>query len=376
MNPPSIEDRFRGCLVGGACGDALGYPIEFIPLASIRQKFGEKGVCSYQFFPGFKRALVSDDTQMTMFTANGLLCCAAARKNGKPAVERDFIRSAYMDWLYTQHNPVAPHPFEPRSVKCSMPDPKKFHSWLMRLPWIQGTRAPGRTCISALEDGGNGTFEKPLNNSKGCGGVMRTAPAGLYAETAKDALRIGAEAAVLTHGHPLGYIPAGTFSDIVYRIVHSDDPLKNIVNDALADAQEFFTTTSEESSAMPAFISIMKNALDLGENAPKDAPDSELISKVGSGWVGDEALAIAVLCALRHEHDFAGGIVASVNHSGDSDSTGAVAGNLMGARVGLSGMPRSSAVLVEGFEELVELANDLFNMHNPDESSWMEKYVI
>jgi len=375
MNPPSLQDRFRGCLVGGACGDALGYPIEFIPLPAIQNKFGMRGVSAYQFFPGFNRALVSDDTQMTMFTANGLLCCAAARKNGKPAVERDFIRSAYMDWLYTQHNPVAPHPCEPRLKKCSMPDPTKFHSWLMRLPWIQGNRAPGRTCISALESGGNGTFEKPLNNSKGCGGVMRTAPAGLYAETAKDAMRIGAEAAVLTHGDPLGYIPAGAFSDIVYRLVHSDDPLKNIVNDALADAQDFFKSTPEEIRAMPAFISIMKNALDLGENAPEETADAELISRIGLGWVGEEALAIAVLCALRHEHDFAGGIVASVNHSGDSDSTGAVAGNLLGARMGLCGIPRSYAVLVEGSEELVELADDLLNMHCPDESSWMEKYV-
>lgn len=54
----------------------------------------------------------------------------------------------------------------------------------------------------------------------------------------------------------------------------------------------------------------------------------------GGGWVAEETLAVAVYCALRYSDDFFKGVIAAVNHSGDSDSTGAVTGNILGAWLG------------------------------------------
>ena len=31
MDAEALRDRIRGCLIGGAAGDALGYPVEFLP---------------------------------------------------------------------------------------------------------------------------------------------------------------------------------------------------------------------------------------------------------------------------------------------------------------------------------------------------------
>ena len=64
-------DQFQGCLIGGAAGDALGYAVEFLSAASIFQKYGANGITEYELHRGI--AEISDDTQMTLFTATGLL---------------------------------------------------------------------------------------------------------------------------------------------------------------------------------------------------------------------------------------------------------------------------------------------------------------
>jgi len=374
MEPDTLKDRFRGCLIGGAAGDALGYPVEFLSLGSILRNFGESGITSFSLFPGYERALVSDDTQMTLFTANGLLCCAAKAEAKKPAVERDCIREAYLDWLFTQKHPLARRPFKGDLGRNPVFDPKNFHSWLMSVPWLLGKREPGRTCISALEAGGNGSFEETPNFSRGCGGVMRTAPAGLYAKTDEEALRIGAEAAVLTHGNPLGFIPAGVCSYIVYRAAHTDEPLTDVVRASLDASRRFFTWSQEVIDACNQFVVLTEKALELAK-APANEKDTELIANIGEGWNGDEALAIAVLCAVRYEHDFEKCLIAAVNHSGDSDSTGAIAGNLLGARFGLSHIPAKFTELLEGIPEMTTIADDLFNKDHPDDE-WRKRYLF
>lgn len=67
------KDRIRGCLFGGASGDALGYPVEFLSDDDIRVQYGDKGITRYSLDPKSHKALISDGTQMTLFTANGLL---------------------------------------------------------------------------------------------------------------------------------------------------------------------------------------------------------------------------------------------------------------------------------------------------------------
>ena len=353
----SIQDRIRGCLIGGAVGDALGYPVEFMRGRSIVKQYGEQGITEYELDPKTGKAVISDDTQMTMFTANGILAAETRAAMGDNAcLLRKEVAKAYQDWLVTQELSYEDFQRSPKE------DLRGGSSWLLDVPELFEQRAPGNTCLFALRCLKNGGDRKedyirePQNSSKGCGGVMRVAPMGLSDRLPIEALDWeGAQLAAVTHGHSLGYMPAAVLTHIVHRLVfggENDLSLKEIVLEARETAEKVFAGDKHlgEHSAL-----IMK-AVELSENEKVDLSN---IRALGEGWVADEALAIALYCALRHQDDFSAGIIASVNHSGDSDSTGAIAGNILGALVGWDRIDEKWKTSLELRDELLALADDL-----------------
>jgi len=351
------EDYFHGCLLGGAVGDALGAPIEFLSTAEIRERFGVNGLTDYVHSAEYGRfGAITDDTQMTMFTAEGMLRVYHRWQNrglcDMPAV----LHGAYLRWLLTQ------------GENSSNPDwPSLNSGWLVRVPELHSRRAPGSTCLSALRDGKIGRVEAPLNNSKGCGGIMRVAPVGLLYSTMPnvDAVRVfdaGCDVAAVTHGHPTGYLAAGVFSVLVYRIMRGDDLLQAI-DDALALLRN--RSGHEETS------NAVRNALALAEAYPETS--SEVVEQLGRGWVAEEALAIAIYCSLTAQNDFKCGVLAAVNHSGDSDSTGAITGNILGALLGVAAIPQIWLDQLELRAPLEILASDLLIGYS-EEPAWENSY--
>ena len=190
-------NKYQGCLLGGAVGDALGYAVEFFADFEIFKKYGENGITEHQLCNGV--AQISDDTQMTLFTAEALL-------SPKSNSVISSLHLSYLDWYQTQYN-----------------EWKEGESGLLAERRLFSSRAPGNTCLSALEKGVCGTIESPINRSKGCGGVMRVAPIALYyhgkGKSQKAVALLAARAAAITHGHPLGYIPAAFFVYILEDIL-------------------------------------------------------------------------------------------------------------------------------------------------------------
>ena len=334
-------DRSLACLLGGAAGDALGYSVEFWSEARIFQQYGRPGISEYALSGG--QALFSDDTQMTLFTATGLLQgLTEAREAG---VEPDYpaaIWASYRSWYRTQ---TASWP----------PSAGDRGSWLKNVRELYSLRAPGNTCLRALGQNIPGSTRRPINHSKGCGGVMRVAPVGLFfAHSDRDLAfsdRIAAEAAALTHGHELGYLPAAALGHMIRLLAEGRDLLTS-AEDALAAMPALFP----EAESMDDFLALMNRALDLAESG---SPDLEAIHRLGQGWVAEETLAISLFCALRHRDDFDRALIAAVNHEGDSDSTGAVTGNLLGAALGMEGIPEKFLRKLELRPLLEELALDL-----------------
>ena len=342
-------DAIDGSLLGGAIGDALGYPVEFMSIGQIEKRFGPEGITSYE--PDFEtgQAVISDDTQMTLSTASGILegdTRMAMRGIAGPI--SGYVHRAYRDgWLKTQS-------FAAESYENV--------SWLMDVPMLWERRAPGGTCLSALKSREMGTMRKPINDSKGCGGVMRVAPCGMLKipkdDSGEDAYALqGAMAAAITHSHTMGYVPAAMLADIVHLImVKREMGLEEIIRDSLARVMRLFAKDCG-SGQMQAFTEMIEKAIDL---AKTDLPAVEAIGQIGEGWVGDEALAIAVYCVLKYEDNMEDCLSAAVTHRGDSDSTGAVAGNILGAWLGVEGIPAAWLETVELREVIEETARLLY----------------
>lgn len=345
------KDRIRGSLIGGAIGDALGYPVEFISsYATIQSLYGERGITRFPIQSRGEKdedspanALISDDTQMTLFTACGILNAKEKKIALLPS-----ICEAYIEWLYTQSGRK-----NQRFKEC----------WIRNIPELNRCRAPGNTCITALQAILRGT--EPRNNSKGCGGVMRIAPIPLYGmahdgEADIEVLdRMAADVAEITHQHPLGYIPAALVSHIIYRLATDENPtrmhLAAYLEEGLAVIEKIFPPCIEHVKKMQH---LAKKALLLSDISTSDVSCIE--NELGGGWVAEETVAIALYCALAHFGSFEEAMIAAVNHAGDSDSTGAVTGNILGAAVGYEAIPPYYKENLELHDVILHIADDLW----------------
>ncbi|MCR4640601.1 MAG: ADP-ribosylglycohydrolase family protein [Lachnospiraceae bacterium] len=356
-------DRIRGCLIGGAVGDALGYPVEFKKEADIFSKYGEKGITEYVLDPKSGKALISDDTQMTLFTACGLLVGdTRGALRGIRAEPRCYVARAYSDWYDTQYFSFEDFAKEKQKseYRCS--------SWLMDVPELFVRRLPGNTCLSALEGRRSKypSIDEPVNTSKGCGGIMRVAPIALdyRGDELGELDKEGAELAAITHGHSLGYMPAAVFTHVINRIVYGEkQPLKDIVLEARDTAARIFAGDEH----LKELTNIIDLAVELSGNSEADLDN---IHRIGEGWVAEETLGIALYCALRYKDDFSAGIIASVNHKGDSDSTGAVTGNILGALLGYDAIEEKWKADLELHDVIMEMADDLCHGCQMSEYDW------
>ena len=345
----TLQDRIRGSLIGGAIGDALGYPVEFIySFGEIQKRYGERGITRLDTRQHWLedeeqagKAVVSDDTQMTLFTANGLL---NAKKQG--ISPKYGLCRAYIEWYLTQ---------------IGKKSPKYKDCWISDMPELNHRRAPGNTCMSSLDDIYRG--KDPMNNSKGCGGVMRIAPIPLYAAVQNrmsidEADLLAAEAAEITHQHPLGYISAALMSHVIYRLALDIEPtqerLERYIMEGVATTRKQYQTYHNDIERM---AELAERAIYLLNNGKTDL---ENIGHLGEGWTGEEALAIALFCALKHFDSFEDAMIAAVNHGGDSDSTGAVTGNILGAAIGYEAIPQYYKDDLEMHNLILHMADDLY----------------
>lgn len=224
---------------------------------------------------------------------------------------------------------------------------------------MHAVRAPGYTCLAGISEFDDTQDVCPANNnSKGCGTVMRAAPFGLMhtaeqSESTQDGMRMAEEIAridvSLTHGHPTAQASSAMLAAIVYRLTQQQLSRLSRLEDEIRSVN----VGDEDLQA------VIQNAIQLALD-PATA-DLDGIHVLGKGNVGDEALAIAVFCAVRYQNDFAAAIRAAVNHSGDSDSTGAICGNILGAWLGVQELAKAFKLEdLELRDVILEIADDLF----------------
>ena len=385
-----VKDCIRGSLMAGAVGDALGYPVEFMSRNAILARYGDKGITEFKLDSDGK-ALVSDDTQMTLFTANGMLMgLTRGYMRGIGGDPKDYVDGAYIDWYYTQTE----------NKKSERDD---FHyTWLRDLPELAHRRAPGITCLNACES--LLAHRDVENNSKGCGGIMRVAPMGLLDASFKESggsgfyyktvylAEAGAHIARVTHLHPLGYLPAALMTLLLSRIVPlTPDEVKESIIDIINDGLDVMMNMygNDYAKYKEYLRTLTLKAVNL---AHSNISDIQAIMQLGEGWTAEEAWAISLYCVIRHIDNMKEAIIAAVNHDGDSDSTGSITGNIMGAIYGYEAIKRERLFCPYGkkFEDTIELhniilaiADDLYTgciiseyvpIDTPEKKQWYARY--
>lgn len=334
----ALSSKFLGCLLGGAIGDAFGAPVEFMSRERILAKCGNDGVTS--LLPAYgKVGAITDDTQMTLFTAEGLLRAYVRGCHKGTTSWLGCIGHAYQRWLQTQSYD------SPRNLSVDN------DGMLWQTKELHDQRAPGNTCLNALSTS-DGFAEFAINDSKGCGGVMRVAPIGLFcwrmrdSFTLQECFELASDAAHLTHGHPTGYLASGAFAAIIYQILDGY---------TLVDATESVVTILKDKQESQETIVAIEQALALSKRGLDHA---KVIRRLGQGWIAEEALAISLYCSIVAK-DFNHLMTISVSHDGDSDSTGAIAGNLWGAIHGLESIDSGLVKRVELSKTISDIAKDL-----------------
>lgn len=356
----TLRTRILGSLVAGAAGDALGYTIEFLSLNEIIISFGKKGISEFHLDESGV-ALISDDTQMTAFTAVGLIDGLRAGCGGSTLGLVDHVKEAYLDWFRLQSG------VNPSEVKC----------WLSDVPGMRDRRAPGNTCISSLKALSHGTI--PTKISCGCGGVMRVAPVALvgaavnararYAQwRIDDIVALGIAVSNMTHKSPVADLAAGMMTYLLYSIATSAETvtakdierfigeakalLARMINQATGEAYE-----KSNEKHLESFFSLVNKGIALAKTR-KSAVDA--ITEIGEGWHGDEAFVIALYCALKYTNNVEAALIASVNHGGDSDSTGSITGNIVGLIMGYDKIPEKFKKNLETLSTIEKIANDIY----------------
>lgn len=352
--PSSFQNRIRGSLLGGAVGDALGAPVEFDSRADIVRRFGAGGIRDFAPMDGVLGA-ITDDTQMSLSTAEGFIRAYVRFCQKGICSPESVIHHAYMRWLKTQG-------VEPERLGSDI----GMDGWLVGLRQLWVRRAPGATCLAALREA-PGLGGRAPNNSKGCGTVMRIAPLGLGSQpdAPLNLFKLAADVSGLTHGHPTACLSAGFLAVLISHLVEGVS-----LPDAIAAGKRLLIAEPDHRETLMAIA-------DAEMMAANVKADWAAVEQLGGGWVAEEALAIALYSVLTTSN-FEDAVALAVNHSGDSDSTGAIAGNIAGALYGGDGIPARGLESLELRNEITSVADDLLevrvNRLNTDDPAVWNRY--
>ncbi len=283
---------------------------------------------------------------MTLLTAEGLIRASNRWHERGLCDPIGVMHRAYLRWLRTQGK---------RSAYPQSDLAEEMPGWLIHVRGLHSQRAPGLSCLSALQSGAERSIESSINNSKGCGGVMRVAPAGLAFSDYEEAFEFGCKIAAITHGHPTGYLSAGFLAALI-TMLFSGENLQTAIESTL-------DLTKTKDCSEETYTAISK-ALDLA--CKGKLPPEDIEKNLGYGWIAEEALSISIYTSLV-ARSFEEGVILAVNHSGDSDSTGAITGNILGTILGQESIPNKWLAELELHDEIVLIATDIFQQFQKED---------
>ena len=302
-----LQDRYRGVLLGLACGDALGGPVEFLSREDIAQQHPD-GLRDFigggwlNLAPGE----ITDDTQMTLAIARSL----AEHED----VDMDDIGKRFVDWANS----------DPKDIGLTT-----------------------RAAIDALRRGidwreaGTHVSGHASGNAAGNGAVMRCAPVALRFRNNLDRLvEASRDTARITHADRRCQGAAVAVNAMLAHLLDGG---------AIADLPEAIVEHVKE----PETVAALQKVAGL----PRE--------KVRSGGFVLDTMQ-AALWSLKQTESLEEAIILAVSLGADTDTTGAVTGALAGAAYGASAIPSRWLDPLQYREELTALADLLLERSHSD----------
>lgn len=357
------QNIFRGCMLGLAVGDAMGYTVDSKSLAEICEDYGPNGLLGYDLVNGY--ADVTSYTQLAAFAANGLLLgLTRGQLRGVMAPPVRYIALAIREWSRSQHY-------------CEQ---EKNHCWLSAVPELKRRRCMDTWMLSTLSREPLGTLEEPVNRSDHPAALTEVIPVALLAQDLnlpqEERDRLGAEAVALTHGNPDAFLSAAALTHAFSRIIADEviDP-EALVKDTL-DAIQF--QFGREYAQTTKLWELAQMAMTLAQS--EDITQMEAMERLGCR-TAPEVLAGVLYTCITCRGDFDAAMITAVNHSGRSAAVGAITGAILGARMGEETLPEFYLESLEPTGYLLELADDLVHGcpmvagSNLFDDDWDRKYL-
>ena len=333
---------YRGCLLGLAVGDAMGYTVDSRSWREIQEDYGPNGLLGYDLVNGY--ADVTSYTQLAAFTCNGLLFgMTRGQMLGKMAPFIKYIGLSSREWAASQR---------------PWGRPSRSYCWLLRRPELCRRHCMDTRMLDTLGREKLGTLEMPTNSFSTPGGLTSAVGVGLFFHEDRmdqeEIDRLGAEAVALTHGSPTAFLSGSVVTHIISKLLM--DPgmaLKPLILEAVEAMKEQF---GHQYSQAYEIGTLVRHAVTYAES-PNLRP-VDVMEHLTCGSAA-QVLAGAVYASLACERDFDNAMITAVNHSGRSAGVGALTGAILGIRLGEEALPEFYIECLEPAEVLRELADDL-----------------
>ena len=338
------RSSYRGCLLGLAVGDAMGYTVNSHSLAEIQEDYGPNGLQGYDPVNGY--AEVTSCTQLAAFTANGLLYgLTMGRSKGTMSPFINYIARSHWEWACSQQ---------------MMDRPARTACWLFREKELCRRHCIDTRMKEVILRKQFGTPEERYNSMSTSTALTTAVGAALFYDPADmdkgEIIRLGMEAVALTHGDPIAFLPGAAVTELV--IAALQEPKKDLeaqIDEAMAAFAARFD------SQYHRYVSQVSNLVKMAQSMSRDPKISpmEAMEKLQCKS-GAQVLAGVVYALLAGGEDFDTSLIIAVNHSGASAVAGALVGAVLGARLGMEALPEFYLECLECGEILRELADDLF----------------
>ena len=338
----SRQSAYRGCLLGLAVGDAMGYTVDNRSWQEIREDYGPNGLLGYDLVNGY--ADVTSYAQLAAFTCNGLLFgMTRGQLSGKMAPYIKYIEMSSREWAASQR---------------SWGRPKSCYCWLLRRQELCRRHCMDTRMLDTLSREAPNSLESPVNNFSDPAGLTAAIGVGLFYHKDRmdwrEMARLGAEAVALTHGSPTAFLTGTVLTHIISLLIrHPGAPLKKVFLAAVDAMKDQF---GHQYSQAFDIATLVRHAVTYA-SAPDIRP-VEVMEQLKCENAA-QVLAGAVYTCLIAENDFDRAMIVAVNHSGRSAAVGALVGAILGLRLGEEALPEFYIECLEPADTLRELADDM-----------------